>query len=277
MSAGPAMRSLGPLRHWWATLTETLRAQVLIGTTYIITVIRRPFDGLIFFLTMWVTYEISGQETVASVSTAGFLVIGLIGVEAWGSTIWGSGFAIQHERNWGTIGALFLSPASRTAVIFGYGLSVFIWSIPSLAVLVTLGYVAGARFIITDPVAVAGALVAVFGGSLIVGFSLASLFVLSRRGGLLANALQYPIWLLAGFLVPRASLPAPLQALSNLIPAAHAVDALRQSTLTGASLATIWPTLAAALATSLAFLLLGVLGLRRVEYESRRKGTLELY
>lgn len=277
MSVYPASHRLSPIAHWSATLVATLRAQILIGTTYPIAVIRAPFDGVLFFLTIWITYQVSGQPEVAGMNMAGFLVIGLVGVEAWGSTIWGSGFAIQHERNLGTIGALFLSPASRAAVIVGYGVGGFIWSIPSLLVLVALGIAAGARFVIADPLAVLLSLVAVYLGSLAVGFALASAFVLSRRGGLLANALQYPVWLLAGFIVPRSSLPELLQWLSNLIPAAHSVDALRQTTLTGASLATIAPSLVAAVATSTGFWLLGTVGLRGVERQSRRTGTLELY
>ncbi|MBA2518207.1 MAG: ABC transporter permease [Chloroflexia bacterium] len=277
MSAHPGVRYLSPAGHWWATMTATLRSQLFIDTTYLISIIRQPLGGAIFFLLMWITYQASGQSVVAGTSAAGFLLIGQVGVEAWGSTIWASGYAIQHERSLGTIGALFLSPASRVAVILGYGVSGFLWSLPSLLVLLILGLIAGARFAVADPLAVLAALVAVYGGSLAVGFAFASAFILSRRGNLIANALQTPIHLLAGFLVPRSSLPEVFQAISNVIPAAHSIDALRASTLNGASLGDIWPSLAATLATSLGFVVIGAWGLRRVEFAARRSGSLELY
>lgn len=277
MSAHSGVRYRSPVSHWWATMVATLRSQLFVDTTYLISIIRVPLGGVLFFLLMWITYQASGQAEVAGTTAAGFLLIGLVGVEAWGSTIWSSGYAIQYERSLGTIGALFLSPASRVAVIIGYGVSGFLWSLPSLLVLLILGLVAGARFDIADPLAVVAALLAVYGGSLAVGFAMASAFILSRRGNLVANALQTPIHLLAGFLVPRSSLPEVFQALSNVIPAAHSIDALRASALGGASLVDIWPAIAATLATSLGFVAVGAWGLRRVEHAARRSGSLELY
>lgn len=195
----------------------------------------------------------------------------------WSSTIWSSGYAVEHERHEGTIAALFLSPASRVAVVAGYGLGAFVLSLPSLAVLALLGLATGARLEIGDPLAAPAALATLYLGSLCTGLAFSGLFVFSRRGNLLANFLQLPVWLLAGFLVPRASLPGWLRPLSNAVPASHAVDALRASSLNGARLCDIAGELALAVATSAAFALIGFLSLRRVEHVAKRAGTLDFY
>lgn len=174
-------------------------------------------------------------EHVGGANAAGFLLVGMVGLLAWSSSIWSSGYAIEHERHEGTVGALFLSPASRAAIVVGYGLGSFVWELPSLLVVGLIALLSGARFDVSDPFAALAALGSVYVASLCVGFAFAGLFVLSRRGNLLANFLQMPIYLLAGFVVPRDRLPGWLEQLSDAVPASHATDALRASTLAGAS------------------------------------------
>ena len=65
----------------------------------------------------------------------------------------------------------------------------------------------GARFAISDPLAVLAAGVTMVVASLAVGFTLAGAFVLTRRANLLANVIQHPVYLLGGFVVPRDALP----------------------------------------------------------------------
>jgi len=277
VSPPAAVAQLGPAAHLWATFVGTARAVVLRYSAYRIELIRAPLFPVLFFLTWRVTYDVAGQREVAGANVPGFLLVGMLGLMTWNATIWSSGYAIEHERQEGTVGALFLSPASRAAVVTGYGLGGFVWSLPSLAVLGGLGLLVGARFAVTDPLAPLAAVAALYLGSLCTGFAFAGLFVLSRRGNLLANFLQVPVWLLAGFLVPRDALPGWLRPLSNAVPASHAVDALRDGALGGATLGEVWTALVAALGASLGFALIGALALRRVEHAAKRAGTLELY
>ena len=113
--------------------------------------------------------------------------------------------------------------------------------------------------------------------SLCAGFAFAGLFILSRRGNLIANFLQMPIYLLAGFFVPRTSLPPWLHGLSDAIPASHAVDALRASTLAGASLRGVAPDITACLIISGIYAVVGLAALRKVENVAKRAGQLDLY
>lgn len=277
MSARGEIGHLGPAAHWWAVLLGTARAAIKRYCAYLIDIVRWPLGTLLFYLTLRVTYDVSGLEAVAGANVAGFLLVGLFGMEAWSSSIWSSGYAIESERGEGTVAALFLSPASRVAVILGHGLGSFVWSLPGLAVLGILALVTGAEFAVSDPIAAVAAMLTVYIGSLCTGFAFAGLFVLSRRANVLANFLQFPIYILAGFVVPRSQLPGWLQPVSDAIPASHAIDALRDTTLTGATLGDSAPSLLASLAASAGFALVGAISLRRVEHAAKRSGALELY
>lgn len=268
---------VGPYHHLARIIWTTARGFVARSNAYLIDVIRWPVFPLIFYGVMRLTYAVSGQETVAGYDVAAFLLLGMFAFITWSGTIWSGGYAIEYERSEGTIGALFLAPASRAATIAGYGLGGFVWMAPSFVVVALLGLVTGARFTVADPLAVGGAVLAFLVGSLATGFALAGLFILSRRANLLANFLQRPGELLSGALFPRESLPGPLHALSNCLPVSHALDALRASALGAATLRDILPNLGLALLVSAVYVAIGALSLRKVEDAAKRSGDLDLY
>jgi ABC-2 type transport system permease protein len=267
----------GPLAHHWTVIASTCNAYLKRSNAYLIDVIRWPLFPLMLYATWWIAYDVSGQQQIDGAGVAGYLLVGMVGLITWTSTIWASGYAIEYERSGGTSAALFLSPASRVAVILGYGLGSLLWMLPALVVVALLALATGARFSVADPLAPIAAMAAVVVASLATGFAFASLFVLSRRANLVANFLQLPIYLLAGFIAPREALPDWLRPLSDALPVSHAIDALRAGALHGASLAEIAAPLAMTLATSAAFAIVGAISLRRVEYAAKRSGQLDLY
>ncbi len=273
----PEVTFYGPSGRLWAVLIATMRAYLKRSHAYLIDILRVPLYPLFTFATWRITYAVSGRGHVDGAAVSGFLLVGMLGMITWTSTIWSSGYAIEYERAEGTISALFLSPASRVAVIAGYGLGSFLWLAPSFAVVIALALATGARLQVADPLAAAAAVVALLLASLATGFACAGLFVLSRRGNLLANFLQLPIYLLAGFLVPRGRLPGWLRPVSDTIPAGHAVDALRASLLDGAPLHGVIGDLGATLGLAALYGCVGLISLRRVEYAAKRAGTLDLY
>jgi ABC-2 type transport system permease protein len=211
------------------------------------------------------------------VNVTGFLLVGMLGLEAASAAVWASGYAIEAERAEGTIAALFLAPVSRWAIIVGQGLAGFVCALPSVAVLVLVGVVMRADVHVAAPAALALSVVALLSASLSIGFALASLFVLTRHGNLVANVIQHPLYLLGGFIVPRSSLPSWLAPLSDALPIGHATDAFRDAALANATLGDVLPSLAAAFGLSALFAALGALLLRRVEYAAKRSGQLDFY
>lgn len=260
-----------------AATSATARAYMQQVSAYPIQLIRWPLGPLFTFATWRITYSAAGHAQVNGVSVSGFLLVGIFGLITWTSSIWASGYAIQAERDSGTSGPLFLSPVSRAAVVAGYGFGSFVWFLPSFAVLLLLGILTGARLHVTDPLAVALSVLSLVVASLAAGFTLSGLFILSRRGNLIANFIQQPVYLLSGLMVPLGVLPSWLRALSNGIPATHAVIALRASTLLGAGTASVGRELALCLGVSAIWFLVGLLGLKRVEYVAKRIGQLDLY
>jgi ABC-2 type transport system permease protein len=135
----------------------------------------------------------------------------------------------------------------------------------------------GARLQVADVLALLASVVSLLAASLSVGFALAGLFVLSRRGNLVANVVQQPIYLLAGFVVPLAALPPTLRILSDALPATHAIAVLRRTSLAGGTLQQTGGEIVLTLGLSLLYWVAGLALLRRVEYVAKRHGTLELY
>ncbi len=266
----------GYARHW-ATVIATARRYVRGQNAYLIDIVRIPLWPLLLFATTRVTYLVAHRDTVDGVDVSSFLLVGMFGMITWGSSIWSSGYTFEAERYEGTIGALFLSPASRVAVIAGYGLGSLLWLLPSFVLVTLLGVLTGARPHIANPLAAASAVLTLLGVSLATGFAFAGLFVLSRRANVLANFLQAPVFLLAGVQVPRNTLPHWLLPLSDAIPASPAIDALRASTLHDAGLAAIARPVAFALGTAAIYVLVGLVSLRRVEDAAKRSGDLDLY
>lgn len=263
--------------HLWRTVGATARVSFLRGIAYIINVIRIPLLPFTYYAVAYLAYQAAGRQTIDGVSASGFLLIGIFGQIMVMSAVWETGSAIENERYEGTIAALFLSPANRIAVIAGHGLGGILFLVPALLVVAVLGLAIGADINIASPAAAVVAAMALLASSLSLGFLLAAFFVLSRRANLMANVIQHPLYLLGGLIVPRAEFPSWLHTASHGMPLAHAVDALRQSTLSGASLADIAPALLGTLLTSIVCLSLGIIGIRRVENAAKRSGQLDLY
>ncbi|MGI8577514.1 MAG: ABC transporter permease [Nocardioidaceae bacterium] len=257
-------------------VTGTARVFLLRFASNPIMLIRGPLGPVLTLVGFHLVYDISGQHQVAGVDAMGFLVVGMLGSLAWSSTVWGSGNAIQSEVYQGTVSSVLVAPGRISSVIVGYGVGSILFNVPALIVSVLAGVLFGADFRLDHPVAVLVTLAAVYGCCLCIGLGFGGLFVLSRQSNALSNFLQGPVYLLAGLFVPRSVFPEWLQWVSDVLPIAHAVDALRATTLSGASLAEVWPALAASAATSLLFLAAGLWGLHHLDDVVRRRATLDL-
>jgi len=263
---------------WALSVTlATGRAFLTRMSAYLIQFVRWPLGPLLIFAVWRVMYGASGRTVVGGASLSGFLVTGIFGSVLLSSSIWTSGYAIEWERDEGTSGSLFLSPASRAAVIAGYGLGSFVWFLPCFIMVTLLGVATGATLNIGSMAAAALGALAMVTASLSMGFTLAGLFILSRRGNLIANVMQPPLLLLGGFAVPIARLPLSVRWISNGLPITHALEAFRPAVLTGAGLATTGRELALSFGVSAAYVVAGLLALRRVEHVARRLGQLDLY
>jgi ABC-2 type transport system permease protein len=259
------------------TTIATALAYLRRSSAYTIQVVRLPVGPLLLFATWRITYGMSGRHEVDGATLSGFLLVGIFGTIIWSSSLWSSGSALENERWEGTSGSLFLTPASRAAVVAGHGFGSVVWLLPSFLVILALTWLTGARFDVTDPLAVGAAVLALIVASLAAGFTFSGLFILSRRGNLIANVLQPSAYLLSGMLIPVSALPVWLRPLADGIPVTHALIALRATTLLGAGWGAGREDILSSLAASAVWYLVGLYGLRRVEGVAKRTGQLDLY
>ena len=255
---------------------STAVAYVRRTLAYTIEVVRWPLFPILFYSTLILTYQAAGRESIDGLSPASFLLVGIFGMTLWSTAIWSGGYAIEWERSEGTISSLFLTPASRDAVVIGYSLgaiSVFVF--PAMIVATALGVVAGVEFHISQPLAPL-----VTGGSLLIAalamaHLLSGAFVLTRRANMFANFLQAPIYVLSGMVVPIDDLPEALQWFAYIFPVSAGMEALRGTLFAGDPLSAVLEELIRLIVVSAAIFVAGHLILRRVEYAARDAGTLD--
>lgn len=259
-----------------AICTATARSYFMRRCAYLVDIIRSPMYPAFYFLTIVLAYRVAGRTVVDGYQTLGYLLVGTIGVILWQSNLWASGYAIEQERYEGTINSLFLTPASRAAVISGYALgSVFFTILPNTIVIGTLALLMNVHTNVQDPLAVFISVLALSAATYALGFALAGVFVLSRRANLLANFLQSPIYLLSGMIVPISALPGPMRLLADVFPLSAGMNALRQSLLAGAGLDTIAGDLTKLITLSAFLLIFGLFMLRRVERVAKSGAELD--
>jgi ABC-2 type transport system permease protein len=171
--------------------------------------------------------------------------------------------ATLRERTTGTMERLLATPAGKGDVVIGYGLAF------GLAATVQAVVVAGLSFLLFGldaagpfwAVVLVAVSVAVLGTAL--GLGASSMAATEFQAAQFMPAIILPQLLLCGLVVPRDQLPAPLEALSNVLPMSYAVDAMQQLTVSAEVGSQVWRDLAVIAAFTAGALILGATTLRR--------------
>ena len=172
-----------------------------------------------------------------------FFVPGLVGIILQIVLLFLTSFSVVREREAGTLEQLFVTPVKKSALLLGklmpFALLGTIETLVALVVMVEVFDV---------PIR----------GSVSLLLALSVLFILTALAlGLLvstlaktqATALQFafaamlPSVLLSGFVFPREQMPAPIHAISYLIPVTHYIEILRGIVLRGADAADLTPSI----------------------------------
>jgi ABC-2 type transport system permease protein len=196
---------------------------------------------------------------------------GMLG--CWSTTLTWSGQAITLQRQQGTLELLVAAPVRFVLVLVPITLATATIGLCSMAATLAWG-----RLLFAVPLRVehpwllllaAPATVLALG---LLGTVLASVFVLYRHANALTNLLEFPVYLIAGLLVPLGLLPGWVRPLSWLLAPTWGVQAIRTATLGGDPL----PAVGACLLLCVAYLAVGSLTLRRFEVLARRRASLAL-
>jgi ABC-2 type transport system permease protein len=273
MTAGSLpVASSGPVRVALSTAVAYVRRTL----AYTIEVVRWPLFPILFYATLILTYQAAGRQSVDGVSPESFLLVGIFGMTLWSTAIWSGGYAIELERDSGTINSLFLAPVSRDAIVIGYSLgAISVFVAPAMVIATLLGLVAGVEFNVSQAYAPLAAGIALMIAALAMAHLLAGAFVLTRRANMFANFLQAPIYVLSGMVVPIDNLPKALQWFAFIFPVSAGLDALRGTLLSGEPLGAVAGPIVRLLVISAVLFVAGHKILERVEDAARNAGTLD--
>jgi ABC-2 type transport system permease protein len=191
----------------------------------------------------------------------------------WSNTATPAGSAMARERWHGTLELQVAAPVHFALVLLPLTIAMATIGIYSMAATLLWGRLAfGIHMQITDPVAFVLAVPATVVSIGALGFVLAVAFVRFRQAWALGNMLEYPVWLIAGFLVPLSLFPSWVRPISWVLAPTWGIRAIRGAALAGPS----YGDIGLALGLGAAYVAIGVLLVHRALDAARDKGTLSL-
>lgn len=236
---------------------------------------RSAFDGLLSLLwplgfasTVFLMYRQRDPGAVLLSASLGASVMGV-----WSATSTTAAGVLQMERRQGTLELLVAAPTPFPYLVIPMTLSMATIGAYSIAVTLLWGrLVFGIPLVVKDPLAFVGAVAVTVVAIGMLGFLLAIGSVRYRTAWALGNALELPVWLICGFLVPIANLPAWVRPISWILAPTWGMAGIRAAaTGTGTTRDLL---LCAALALGYGALG-GVLSARLLD-SARRRATLAL-
>jgi len=178
------------------------------------------------------------------------------------------------EMRWhGTLELEVAAPVNFALILLPLTIAMSTIGIYSMAATLLWGWaVFGIPLQITDPVAFVLAVPATVASIGALGFVLAVAFVRFRQAWALGNMLEYPVWLISGFLVPLSLFPGWVRPISWLLAPTWGIRAIRGAALAGPS----YGDIGMALGVGAAYVVVGLLLVQRALHAARAKGTLSL-
>jgi ABC-2 type transport system permease protein len=191
----------------------------------------------------------------------------------WSSTSTSAGAAMARERWHGTLELLVAAPVHFALVLLPVTIAMATIGIYSMAATLLWGRLAfGIELQIDDAAAFVLAVPATVISIGALGFLLAVAFVRFRQAWALGNMLEYPVWLVAGFLVPLSLFPGWVRPISWALAPTWGINAIREAAFGGSA----WDDVGMALLLGTVYTALGVVLVQRALRAARVKGTLAL-
>jgi ABC-2 type transport system permease protein len=236
---------------------------------------RSAFDGFLGILwpLFFATIAFFMFRTGANSSALLYTSLGASVMGVWSSTSVAASAAIQRERWLGTLELLAASPVHFSLILLPITLAMSTIGIYSMTATLLWGRLLfGIDLHIVHPLLFGLAVpVTIFSIGLL-GFLLSVTVVRYRTAWALGNALEYPVWLVCGFLVPLSLFPGWVRPISWLLAPTWGIQAIREAALGGSPM----PDLLACAAIGLGYAAAGVLLVETVLRSARASATLSL-
>jgi hypothetical protein len=236
---------------------------------------RNPFDlsGVILWPILYASiayYLLDSKQNPRLLLAAS---LGAAVMLMWSLVVIGSSNALENQRWLGTLELLVAAPVPFTAVIAP--ITVASGLVGGYALLATLAWgtlLFHVPLVIEQPIAFAIAVPACVLAIGMLGLVMASTFVLYRAAFSLGIALQYPVWIATGLLVPLSVLPAFVGWIGWFLGPYWGFRAIREAALGPSP----WPDVAMCLVVSSAYLAIGTVCLHLFVRVARSTGSLKL-
>ena len=206
-----------------------------------------------------------------------FVVIGSGLSGLWTNVVFSSGNSITSERRTGTLEVLVSIPTPLHIVVFGKNLAFVVQSLLSMVVSYTL-----ASLIFGYPLAVESPFQFIISIILSVlsfvsfGLMMAPLFVVNPDVQRWQNGLEYPVFILAGFLFPIALLPIWTSPLSYILSPYWAAQALHITSHAQPGFQELGISWLSMIALSVIYIIISGLLFKRLAVKARMDATLNL-
>lgn len=202
-----------------------------------------------------------------------YAALGAAVMGIWSTTATSAGGAIQQQRNWKVLELLVGSPAPLILVLAPVTVAISGIGVYSIASTLLWGRLLfGVPFHVLHPLLFLVSIPAAVISIGLLGLVLASALVLYREASAFSQALEYPIWLITGMLIPLSLLPGWVHPLSWALAPTWGMRAVRRSALGGA----VTPSLLACIGLTVVYTAAAFLLLRHFERLARERATLSL-
>lgn len=236
---------------------------------------RSSFDGVLgvlwpmFFATVaFFMFRAGGSSQTLVVASLGAAVMGV-----WSATSVSSSSTLQRQRWGGTLELLVAAPTHFSLALLPMTIATTSIGLYCMGATLLWGRLAfGVHVPMDNPLAFVVAVVVTIVAVGMLGFLMAVAFARFRTAWALGNVLEYPVWLIGGFLVPVAALPGWVRPVSWALAPTWGMNAIREASLGGSP----WPDVGIALALGLGYAAAGVLVTERVLRSARTHATLSL-
>ena len=199
--------------------------------------------------------------------------IGAAIMSMWSLVVIGSSGALENQRWQGTLELLVAAPQPLAVVLAPITISSGIVGAYALAATLVWGrLIFGIPLVLHAPLAFAVAIPMCALAVGMLGLMMASTFVLYRAAFQLGIAMQYPVWIVTGLLVPLSLLPAFVTPISWFLAPTWGFRAIHDAVLGGSP----WRDVAMCAVLTLAYFLLATVFLRGFEHLARARATLRL-
>lgn len=246
---------------WW----YQLKMQAQSGFVVMVSLVQP-----LIFASIAMADQQAGNRTLPLLYYA--LGAGIMGI--WSTVVFGCGGALAWQRHQGMLEPLVMAPAPLVLVLLGITLGTATVGLYSMGATLLWGWlVFGAHIHLADPAAFLIASVVMVLALGLLGLVMGSTFVLYRNANALSNALEYPVWLVCGLVVPLSLLPGWTHYLAYVLAPTWGIESMRSAALGGNP----WLPLLWCAVASVVYLALGVVLVSNVERISRSRATLTFH